>query len=188
LALSEVEIIEGCKKADKRAQQALFEKYSKRLLGICMRYCQSKDEAEDVLQDGLVKIFFNINQYKGEGSFEGWMKRIIVNTALNNYKSNLKRYYHSELEDVASEVVSDVNLNDIFEVKDLLKIIQNLPAGYRMVFNMYAIEGYNHKEIGELLNISEGTSKSQLSRARQLLQQKIAELQGEKVAIYEINK
>ena len=177
----EKNIIEGCIAGDRYMQKLLYQKFASKMLGICMRYCKSKDEAEDVLQDSFIKIFKNITTFKEAGSFEGWIKRIVVNTALNNYRSNFKRYFQTEIDEIHETSQMQHIANDSLSEKELLKMIKELPEGYRMVFNLYAIEGYTHKEIGEMLEISENTSKSQLSRARVYLQKKLTEYNHETI-------
>ena len=175
--ISEEEIVRGCKAGNRKAQRLLYDRYSKKMLGVSLRYCQNKQEAEDVLQEGFIKVFMNIDSFKEQGSFEGWVRRIMVNTAINNYQSNLKRYYHSDVEEEAGIPSENIDALNKLSAKDLLKMIQSLPEGYRVVFNLFAIEGYSHKEIGEMLGISENTSKSQLSRARLSLQKKAEDLE-----------
>jgi len=182
---NEQEIIEGCKNCNRKSQRILYNFYSSKFLGICMRYAKDKQEAEDVLQDGFIKIFKRINQYSGLGSFEGWMKRIIVNTAITNYRQNLKRYNQLQVEQIASDEEPEVYSTDVeYTHEELLKVIQSLPPGYRMVFNLFAIEGYQHKEIAEKLGIDVTTSKSQYSRARKLLQKRLFEIK--QVAVQEV--
>lgn len=138
-------------------------------------YAPDMDTAQDILQDGFIKIFRNMHKFEFKGSFEGWMRRIIVNTALERFRKQHFLYPVSEITDYAE----DVSYEDVLQqlsAEDLMNIIKELTPKYRMVFNLYAIEGYSHKEIGEMLNISEGTSKSNLSRARKILQEKIAVL------------
>lgn len=167
---------------DRKAQKLLYDKYSSLFLGICMRYANSRDEAEDILQDGFVKIFMNIKQYRGEGSFEGWMKRVLINTAISNYRSNLKYYYHADIDEIKKTEIDESSVdNSEFSKEELLKVINSLPEGFKIVFNLYAIEGYKHKEIGEMLDIDIGTSKSQYSRAKALIQKKLLDLAKEKV-------
>ena len=174
--LSESEIISGCLSQDKKAQKMLYKKYASSMFGICLRYCKKKAEAEDVLQEAFIKIFMSIKSYRSDGSFEGWLKRIVVNTALNYYKSNLKRCFDESIDEMNDSNMPSTNVSESdLSMQDLMKMINALADGYRVVFNMYAIEGYSHKEIGEMLNISESTSKSQLSRARVILQNKILE-------------
>ncbi len=176
------QIIAKCQKNDRKAQKRLYEMYAPLLLGICMRYAKDKQEAEDVLQEGFIKIFSRIEQYSGKGSFDGWLKRIIVNTAITNYRANLKRYYHDEISDVSEyNFIGDVNESE-FTREELLKAIRQLPKGYAIVFNLYAIEGYKHREISEMLDVDISTSKSQFLRARNNLQKILLELKKEKVS------
>jgi len=141
------------------------------MFAVCMRYAKDREAAEDILQEGWVKVFKNIEKYRGDGSFEGWVRRIFVNTAVEHYRKEAKMIAVSEEAEAYFVVHEDVS--DDLELADLMKCIQSLSAGYRTVFNLYVIEGYSHKEIAEQLNISEGTSKSQLARARYLLQKMI---------------
>jgi RNA polymerase sigma factor (sigma-70 family) len=157
------QIIDGCKRGDNKAQRSLYAKYSRRMFGICLRYCDSREEAEEVLQEGLLKVFQKIEAYKGEGNLESWMKRIMINTALDTYRRNKNRQMETEWQDHYSGTTEALTE---LKAKDLLVIIQQLPKGFRAVFNLYAVEGYNHGEIGKMLGISEGTSKSQYARAR----------------------
>lgn len=174
--LSEYEIIQGCKKNKAKYQELLYKRYCSAMYGVCLRYSNDKAEAADCMQEGFIRVFNNINSFKGEGSLEGWIRKIMVNTALNNYKANLKSSYHADLED-AKNIASDYSsANDNISEQELLTVIQELSEGYRLVFNLYAIEGYSHKEIAEMLEISESTSKSQLSRARVLLQKKLTSI------------
>lgn len=173
MELDEKKLITLCIAGNPIAQKTLYTRFSKKLYGICLRYASNEEEAQDILQDGFVKIFTKLDTFKFEGSFEGWLKRIIVHTAIESFRKKI---------DISS--VDDFEYNSLFsspeekslEVEELLRLIQELPKGYRIVFNMYAIEGYTHAEIAEKLNISEGTSKSQLSRARMNLQAKLKEL------------
>lgn len=142
------------------------------MFGVCLQYSDNYEDAKDILQEGFIKVFSNLNQFKGKGSFEGWIRRIMVNTALEKYRD--KHYLNSVNEDEAEKLErTDINILDEISAKDLLKVIQELSPRYRMVFNLFAIEGYSHKEISALLDISEGTSKSNLSRARAILQEKL---------------
>jgi RNA polymerase sigma-70 factor (ECF subfamily) len=150
-----------------------------------MRYAKDRLEAEDILQEGFLKIFGRIAQFSGLGSFEGWMKRIVVNTAITNYRQNLKHYYKQHIDEV-NETDIDAPFSDSeYSLEELLKVIQALPPGYRMVFNMFAIEGFQHKEIAEMMGIDVTTSKSQYSRARKLLREKLAELKKEKRVLFD---
>lgn len=166
---NEQELLAGCRKQNRTAQQKLYATYSGKMYSLCCRYVKSSMEAEDVLVTAFTKVFEKIDQFKNEGSFEGWIRRIVVNEALTWLRKNRTMYVETNLE--KAEVEPDYEkLSDHLETEDLLRMIQQLPAGYQMVFNLYAIDGYSHKEIAEQLNISENTSKSQLSRARVYLQ------------------
>ena len=144
------------------------------MFGICLRYTKDYSAAEDVLQEGFIKIFSNISSYKGTGSFEGWIRRVIINTALERFRKQFQMYPITEINESELGLKYDNILSDL-RAADLLNLIKDLPPAYRMVFNLYAIDGYSHKEIGDMLNISTGTSKSNLSRARKILQSKIEE-------------
>ncbi|AYB32402.1 RNA polymerase sigma factor [Chryseolinea soli] len=165
----EDELIKGCLRRDRNAQKLLYDTYSSKMYGLCYRYVKDVMEAEDILVTAFMKVFDKIAQFKSEGSFEGWIRRIVVNEALTYLRRHRSMYLETELEQADRE--PDYNsLSDHLEAEDLLKMIQELPTGYRIVFNLYAIDGYSHKEIAEQLGISENTSKSQLSRARTYLQ------------------
>lgn len=165
----EQELIKGCLKRDRAAQKRLYDTFSPKMYALCCRYVKDSMEAEDVLITAFTKILDKIDQYKHEGSFEGWIRRIVVNESLTYLRRNRNMYLETELE--AADYEPDYqSLSDSLEAEDLLKMISELPSGYRIVFNLYAIDGYSHKEIAEQLGISENTSKSQLSRARTYLQ------------------
>jgi len=158
-------------------QEALYRQTSSRMLAVCMRYAKDKMEAEDVLQMGYVKVFQRIKDYRGDGSFEGWIRRVMVNTAIESYRKNLRSMNIVPIEDAHEQAATGFDFSRL-GVQDLMKLVQNLADGYRLVFNMYAIEGYSHKEIAETLGITEGASKSQLSRARAILRQEIIKMEG----------
>lgn len=151
-------------------QEALYNRYSSRMMAICARYAYTSFEAEDIFHEAFVKVFKHIENFTGQGSFEGWMKHIFVNTAITFYHRN-KKHYHQESEAQIAENASPVEPEIISSLRmdELMALINRLPEGYRMVFNLFAIEGYNHKEIADMLGINEGTSKSQLAKARMLL-------------------
>jgi RNA polymerase sigma factor (sigma-70 family) len=153
------------------------------LLGVCVRYAKDTFEAEDMLQLGFIKVFKKVSEFRGEGSFEGWIRRIMVNTAIEVYRKNQRTLNVVDIDHVYDEPQSMFDMTGL-ETKDLLTLIRQLPVGYRIVFNMYVIEGYSHKEIGEQLGISEGASKSQLSRARALLREKVLKMEGYNHATY----
>ena len=166
------DIIKGCIAGKNEAQEALYNKYSRKMFGLCLRYTKDYSAAEDVLQDGFIKVLTNISSFKGKGSFEGWIRRIMINTALERYRKQFQMYSISDNE----EIIEKIAYNDVVDeisAKDLLKLVQELPPAYKMAFNLYAIDGYSHKEISEKLDISVGTSKSNLSRARKILQTKV---------------
>lgn len=173
--IAEDELIKGCKKNNPKIQRQLYEMYSGRMLAICRRYIKHTDEAEEIMVNGFLKIFEKIDQFRGEGSFEGWMKRIMVFEALNHLRKQKMVFVEIETAQY-NENIDYTNAQSQLEVQDLMNLLDELPAGYRTVFNLYAIEGYSHQEIGEMLQISESTSKSQLSRARVHLQKKVLEL------------
>jgi RNA polymerase sigma factor (sigma-70 family) len=177
------DLMEGCKAGNRKMQELLYKQTASKMLAVCMRYAKDHMEAEDSLQMGYIKIFQKISEYRGEGSFEGWMRRIMVNTAIESYRKNIKSMNVVSIDESFEQPSTGFDLNRL-GMQDLMKIIQNLADGYRMVFNMYAIEGYSHKEIAELLGITEGASKSQLSRARAILKQEITKMEGINYATY----
>lgn len=173
-------LIEGCRRGDPAAQRELFSRFSPKMFVVCRRYISSKPDAEEVLISGFVRVFSKIGQFRNEGSFEGWIRRIMVNEALSFLRKKRSLFLYSELDGAADEsepVLADSTLL----TEEILDIIASLPDGYRTVFNMYAIEGYAHKEISELLGIDENTSKSQLSRARQLLRQRLVSFEKQSI-------
>lgn len=173
-------IIEGCIAGKRSAQSALYRKYASVMLAVCLRYAQNRDEAEDILQEAFLKIFQNISSYRKEGSFEGWMKRVMINHALNYYRRNRKLPYQADIDNInETEIMNreEQQANHApVSAEKLIALIQMLPPGYRMVFNMYVFEEYSHKEIAGFLNISENTSKTQLLKARRMLRKKLIEL------------
>jgi len=172
--MSDHQIIEGCSKHDRKAQKMLYDRYSRFLMGICLRYACDRAEAEDILQDSFIKIFFNIKDFTGTGSFIGWLRKVAVNTAITHYHKNLKFRYCVEIEEFTSTETGIASFEeDFFTSDELYKVLNELPAGYRMVFNLYAVEGYKHKEIAEMLGIDMNTSKSQYSRAKAVIRDKL---------------
>jgi len=168
--LSLEELIDKCKKGDRRAQEQLYRQYSNILFGICLKYSRNKSEAEDSLHDSFMTIFEKISQYKSKGSFEGWIKRITINTVLQKYRK--EEYLKVVSDNVKEEVEVETEYADI-ELQTLLQYIQELPNKYRITFNLYVLDGYSHKEISSMLGTSPGTSKSNLARARMILKEKI---------------
>lgn len=166
-------LLEGLIAQNRKAQRSVFDKYKSMMMGICMRYCKSRDEAEDVMMEGFMTIFSESHTFRKDGAFEQWMKRIMINTAINNYRKNLKHYFHADIDDVDEHTMIQQETAENYSTRDLMKVLQQLPEGYRVVFNLYAVEGFKHHEIARMLNITVGTSKSQLSKARRKLQGKI---------------
>ncbi len=178
--MSEIKnIINGCLKGNRRDQELLYRRHAAKLYAVCLQYSGNDEEARDILQEGFIKIFENLAYYKHEGSFEGWIRRIMVNTALEKYRSRHNLYRIDDIDDIP-EPDADPDNEDYsgLEAVDLIEIIRELPPKYRMVFNLFAIEGYSHKEISKMVNISEGTSKSNLSRARMILQRRVGSYTG----------
>lgn len=173
IMISDDEIIKDCLRGKISAPNLLYKRYASKMLGVCMRYFKTIEEAEDVLQDGFIKVFSNLNKFRNDGSFEGWIRRIMINSAINNHRSNQKHYFHSNIDEIQEQISSDNVFFDDYSCDQLLKMIHELPTGYRLVFNLYEIEGYKHKEIGDMLNISLNTSKTQLMKARNLLKKKL---------------
>ena len=173
---SEEDLINRCLNNEARAQEDFYKRFAPKMYGVCMRFAKNQMEADDILQEGFIKVFTNLKSFRNEGSLEGWVRKTVVNTAINLYKKNLKHQKDTDIEQ--AEVVQNFEQSslDKISVQELMDIIRDLPTGYRVVFNLNVIEGYSHKEISQLLEISENTSKSQLSRARQALQKKLFEL------------
>ena len=190
--LNEKKIINGCKKSDKNAQRILYEQYSPLMRGLCQRYIGSASLAEDIMHEGFIKVFTNINQYKGIGSFEGWIKRIMINTSISYIKNNEKHNRSKSFEEISELHIKSISedyeidtenvdaksliLHSDFSKEEIMEVVRELPDGYRMVFNLYAVEGYKHKEIAEMLGIDTNTSKSQYSRARAVIREKLEKL------------
>jgi RNA polymerase sigma-70 factor (ECF subfamily) len=167
--ISESDLINGCIEGNRRMQEELYRRFSPRMYAVCLRYAGSSEEAEDILQEGFIKVFKKLNTFRSEGSFEGWVRRIFVNTAIEHFRR--KRYLQPVTEKEENTMEGNyLSVLDNLAERDIMELIQQLSPGYRTVFNMYVVEGYSHKEIGDMLGISEGTSKSQLSRAKVILQ------------------
>ncbi|MDH6355898.1 RNA polymerase sigma factor (sigma-70 family) [Dysgonomonas sp. PH5-45] len=172
--MNEVQLIAGCKAREQESQKSLYEQYARKIYGICLRYTANAEAAQDLLHDGFIKVFNSIDSYSGKGSFEGWLKRVFINLALEQIRKDKSVFSTSEdiqeLPDIVDESTEEkANITE----KELLSMIQGLPKGYRTVFNLYAIENLSHKEIAEMLGINEATSRSQYNRARQILQNKV---------------
>jgi len=168
--MDEKQLIEGCINGDRRAQKALYDKYSRRMMAVCQRYLKDIEDARDLMQEGFIKLYSNINKYSGEGSFDGWVRKIFVNCALERLRQNdILKYADDISENYFTEIPDEDTTSDISS-DEIMMYVRSLPDGFRTVFNMFAIEGYSHKEIGTELNISESTSRSQYMRARNMLQ------------------
>ena len=172
---SDKELIERCLENDPRAQEFLYKRFSRRMYGVCLRFARNTLEADDILQEGFIKVFSFLKDFRHDGSLEGWVRRTIVNTAINYYNSKLNEWNETSIDKAESYQSVTEDILDKISTNDLLNLIRELPEGYRMVFNLYVIEGYNHQEIAEMLHISENTSKSQLSRARMALQDRLTQ-------------
>lgn len=171
----DIQLIAACKKGDRAAQKVLYDRLAPRMFPVCIRYIGDRTLAEDILQEGFITLFTKLGSYKGDGSFEGWARRIFVTTALMDLRKKDALKMSDELEAVRGMKTEITGQIENIGYKELMKLVMSLPTGFRTVFNMYAVEGYSHKEIGDILGISEVTSRSQFSRARALLQSKIKE-------------
>jgi RNA polymerase sigma-70 factor (ECF subfamily) len=174
--MNEQQLTEGCRKGNRLAQKELYDTYSRKMMGVCLRYVSDRETARDLLQDGFVKVFTNIDAYSGEGSLEGWMRKIFVNCALEYLRKTDILREAVALDDTTGLSHPGYSVISEMAAGELLELVEELPTGFRTVFNLFAIEGFSHKEIGEMLGITESTSRSQYTRAKQLLQHKINEL------------
>ena len=174
--MNEQQLINGCIKGDRLAQKELYDKYSRKMMGVCLRYVNDRETARDILQEGFVKLFNNVDSYSQEGPFEAWMRKVFVNSALEYLRRMDILKEAVSLDQVAEASSYSHSALAELEAQELLKIVQDLPAGFRTVFNLFAIEGYSHKEISDMLGITESTSRSQYTRARQLLQKKVGKV------------
>lgn len=172
----DLELVNHCLKGDSLAQQQLYDRFAPQMLGVCYRYVQNSHEAEDVLQEGFIRAFRYLKDFRGDGSLEGWLRRIMVTTALNHIKSQKNFRAEFEITVAREETAAELDALERMENAELMQLIQQLSPGYRAVLNLYAIEGYSHKEIGKLLNIEESTSRSQFARAKQWLLKRLTQL------------
>lgn len=183
--MSDKGLAERCKAGDRAAMRKLYERYYSPMLGVCLRYAANYADAEDYVQDGFIKVFNDIHTYKGKGSLEGWIRRVIINSVLMKLRKMKKEYAHDDMETAMDEAAeepmsssneenSEIDILD-FSQQEVIGIVQTLPEGFRKVLNLYVIDGYKHREIAKMLDISVGTSKSQLNRARKLMKQKLTE-------------
>jgi len=169
---SETDLIQGCLNGNRQMQEFLYKKFSPKMYGVCLRYAGNTEDANDILQEGFIKIFKNIGKFRSEGSFEGWIRRIFVNTSIEHFRKKVKLYNVTEVQE---NTIEDKELDalDLLDAKDIISIVNELSPGYKAVFNMHIIEGYSHKEIAGILGITEGTSKSQLARAKGVLKKMV---------------
>jgi RNA polymerase sigma-70 factor (ECF subfamily) len=170
--MGDQELIKGCLSADRRCQEELYIRFSPKMYAVCYRYAGNQNDAEDLLQEGFMRVFRYLEKYRGDGSFEGWIRRIFVNTAIEYYRKKANLYAVSD-HHLPQLQASDISAVELLKAEDVLGMVARLASGYRTVFNLFVVEGYSHKEIAEMLGITEGTSKSQLARARYLLQEQI---------------
>ena len=169
--MTEEAILQGCLKNNAAAQKALYQKYSAKMLVVCYRYGHNREDAEDMLQEGFIKVFSQIHTFENRGALEGWIRRIVVHTCINHLKKN-KRFNESvDLIHATTIQIREESVPSIVQAKQIVECIRLLPMGYRTVLNLYAIEGYTHKEIAEMLDIEESTSRSQYTRAKQMLEE-----------------
>lgn len=156
-------------------QELLYKKFSPKMYGVCLRYSGNTEDANDLLQEGFIKVFKNLEKFRSEGSFEGWIRRIFVNTSIEHFRKKVKLYNVSEVQENTIED-NDLNILDTLAAKDIIRLVNDLSPGYKTVFNMHVIEGYSHKEIADMLGINEGTSKSQLARAKGVLKKSLEKM------------
>lgn len=166
---SEEEILRGCRKNKRQYQEILYRKYARKMYGICMSYAGNRDMAQDMLQDAFIKVFSNIKKFKMEGSLEGWIRRIVSNTAVDQLRKQTRNYRFIVDTEEEPEETFEPDVLEKLKAQDVLDIVADLPDGARMIFNLHVLEGYTHKEIAKKMNVSEGTSKSQFNRARKML-------------------
>jgi RNA polymerase sigma factor (sigma-70 family) len=171
------DLVQRCKAGQRKAQEMLYKQLAAKMLGVCLRYATDRMEAEDMLQNGFIRVFQKMEDYRGDGSFEGWVRRIMVHSSIEYYRKHHRMMQLVDFEGVGQEPSVNAAAASSLEAKDLLDLIKDLSPGYRMVFNLFAIDGYSHKEIAEMTGITEGASKSQLSRARAILKEQITRIE-----------
>ena len=172
---SETDLIKGCIDGNRQMQDLLYKKFSSKMYGVCLRYSGNVDDANDLLQEGFIKVFKNLLKFRGDGSFEGWIRRIFVNTSIEHFRKKVKLYNVTEVQENTIED-TDLNILDTLAEKDIIILVNELAPGYKTIFNMHVIEGYSHKEIADMLGITEGTSKSQLARAKGVLKKSLEKM------------
>lgn len=184
-SVSDIELVNECILGNRYCQEVFYKKYSQKMYNLCLTYSSSRDDAKDVMQDGFVKVFTSLKQYRGNGSLEGWVRKIIVNTAIDFYRKKKKEVSNINIDD-ALNLSYDISILDALNAKQLIGLMHKLPEGANLIFNLHVVEGYSHEEIANKLNISIGTSKSQLSRAKSLLLRYIESFSAEKITTQEI--
>lgn len=195
--MDEKTLIKACKNAEVSALKILYERYFAMMFGVCLRYVRNKADAEDLVQEGFMKVFKDIGSFEGKGSFEGWLRRVIVNNTLSHLRKTKREFAHDDIETIAENEPDDIETDEItveskiknrdFTKEELIEIIQSLPQGYQQVLNLYIVDGFKHYEIAKMLNISEGTSKSQLNRGRKLAVKKLYQKACENSAGFEMD-
>ena len=173
--ISETDLIKGCIEGNRQMQEELYKRFSGKMYAVCLRYANNADDAQDLLQEGFIKVYRNLHRFRAEGSFEGWIRRVFVNSSIEHFRK--KALQLSKVSDKEENTIEDTDSSALDQMaeKDIVRLIQELSPGYRTVFNLYVVEGYSHREIGEMLGISEGTSMSHLARARSILQKRVAQ-------------
>lgn len=171
--MTEEAIIKGCLQKKSAAQEALYQKYSSKMMAVCYRYAKSREDAEDMLQEGFIRVFRQIHQFLGKGSFEGWIRRIMVHASINHLKKYKKFSDYVDVYEISGYLINEEQATAGLYNRDIIECIRSLPIGYRTVLNLFAIEGYSHKEIASMLEIEESTSRSQYTRARSILEKKL---------------
>jgi RNA polymerase sigma-70 factor (ECF subfamily) len=181
---NDLELINRCLKNEAKAQEELYRKYARKMYGVCLRFAKNKPDADDIMQESFIKVFVNLKHFMFAGSFEGWIRRIITTTAINFYKKNLKHMQELDINEMEEKLRTEEIGDQEVEKEDLISFVQELPDLNRIIFNMFVIDGFSHKEIGNMLNIPENTSKSHLHRAKLELQKKI--VKSQKVKTYSL--
>ncbi|MCE5173844.1 MAG: sigma-70 family RNA polymerase sigma factor [Bacteroidales bacterium] len=177
--VEEKQLIADCLHGDRNAQRKLYELYSGKMMGVCLRYCKDKETAKDLLHDGFLKIYTHLDSFEGKGSFEGWMRRIMVNTALESLRKQNDEGYCIDIEEAFTLTNGDYGVLEKMQAEELVRTIQKLPKTYRTAFNLFVVEGYSHKEIAKAMNITESSSRVYLTRAKQMLQEMLTSNKGQ---------
>ncbi len=182
------EIVKGCIDNDRKSQEMLYHTFSNIMYGVCLNYTKNRDEAKDVLQEGFIKVFKNIHKYSGEGNLEGWIRKIMVNTSIDSYRIRARKKTHINIDNVPDIQMVDYSILEAISANEILNLIQKLPEGAKIIFNLHVLEGYTHDEIANMLDIAEGTSKSQFWRAKKLLQRMLNSVYDENLSVEKTNK